>query len=119
MNLKQIIDNPPNPHRNQEGDYFAMGLTEQVLNFISERVDGSSHTLETGCGLSTAVFAYLGARHICITPATYEAERVKEYCSANKISADRLTFYTEASEKVLPELKCEPLDLVLIDGRHG
>jgi len=96
-----------------------MGLTEEVLNFISEHIDDSSRTLETGCGLSTAVLAFLGAHHICITPAENEIERVRDYCTSNTISTDRITFYPHGSESVLPNLNCEPLDLVLIDGRHG
>jgi predicted O-methyltransferase YrrM len=89
------------------------------LRFISEQINDSSHTLETGCGLSTVLFALSGSHHICITPAEYEVEHIKNYCQKNKISTDRLTFYTDPSEGVLPGLECEPLDLVLIDGRHG
>src|SRR5205823_6508985 len=37
----------------------------------------------------------------------------------NEIRIDRLTFYPDLSETILPGLECEPLDLVLIDGRHG
>ncbi|MEP6740885.1 MAG: class I SAM-dependent methyltransferase [bacterium] len=89
------------------------------MRFISEHVDESSHTLETGCGLSTVLFALSGARHICITPAKEEIERIKDYCQTNGIPIDHLTFHMDLSEKVLPGVECEPLDLVLIDGRHG
>ena len=96
-----------------------MGITEEVLRFISDRIDHSSCTLETGCGLSTVAFALTGAHHICITPSENEIELVKDYCRKNDISTDRITFCAEVSEKVLPRRDCEPLDLVLIDGRHG
>jgi len=96
-----------------------MGVSEEVLHFISEHIDRSSHTLETGCGLSTTILAFLGARHICITPARNEIERVQEYCRNHGIATDGITFYPQGSETILPNLDCEPLDLVLIDGRHG
>ncbi len=120
MNLTEIIRNPPTPHREfAGGEYFGMGMTEGVLNFISKHIDDSSYTLETGCGLSTTILAFLGAHHICITPAQSEIERIENYCSSNGIAIDRITFYPDRSETILPNLKCEPLDLVLIDGRHG
>lgn len=96
-----------------------MGVTEEVLSFISQHIDDSSHTLETGCGLSTTILAFLGARHICITPDQSEIERIQDYCKSNSIAIDGITFYPHGSETVLPNLDCEPLDLVLIDGRHG
>lgn len=120
LNLTEIIRNPPTPHREFEGgDYCVMGLTEEVLNFISEHIDDSSCTLETGCGLSTTILAFLGASHICITPAQNEIDRVQEYCRNHGIGIDGITFYPSGSETVLPNLICDPLDLVLIDGRHG
>lgn len=119
MNLAQIIENPPTPHQDATGQYVLWGLTKEVLNFISEHVGPSSHTLETGCGLSTVVFAFLGAHHICITPGEQEIERIRDYCSQNEVCTSRITFHSDISENVLPALECEPLDLVLIDGRHG
>jgi predicted O-methyltransferase YrrM len=120
MNLTDIIKNPPTAHRELEnGEFYSMGLTEEVLNFISTHIDDSSHTLETGCGLSTAVLALLGARHICITPVESEIERIQDYCKLNDIPTNAITFYPSDSEIVLPNLECAPLDLVLIDGRHG
>ena len=96
-----------------------MAVEEAVLRFIQAHVDNSSNTLETGCGLSTVLFALSGARHICITPATDEIDRIKEYCRQNLIALDKVTFHPGPSEKVLPGIECGPLDLVLIDGRHG
>lgn len=96
-----------------------MGVTQEVLDFIISSIDDSSYTLETGCGLSTTVLAFLGANHICITPSQTEIVRVLDYCKSNNIPVDKTTFYPHQSETVLPNLNCEPLDLVLIDGRHG
>jgi predicted O-methyltransferase YrrM len=119
MDLTHLLQNPPRVQRNGEGQFVEMGLTEEVLNFISQRIDASACTLETGCGVSTVVFALAGARHICITPAEHEIQRIRDYCLAENISVNEVTFYADSSEKVLPGLECERLDLVLIDGRHG
>jgi len=119
MDITRLLQNPPRVQRNGQGQFVEMGLPAEVLNFISRHIDASAHTLETGCGVSTIVFALAGTRHICITPAEHEIQRVKEYCLAESVSADRISFHADCSEKVLPALQCEPLDLVLIDGRHG
>ncbi|MFS8085476.1 MAG: class I SAM-dependent methyltransferase [Acidobacteriota bacterium] len=119
MNLTRLLQNPPRVQRNGDGQFVEMGLTGEVLDFTRQRIDASSRTLETGCGVSTVIFALSGARHICITPAEHEIQRIKEYCRAENISTDAISFYADSSEKVLPALQCEPLDLVLIDGRHG
>jgi len=119
VDLTRIIENPPHPHKDRAGQYSVMSITDEVLHFISEHIDNSSYTLETGCGLSTVLFALAGGHHICITPAEHEIQRIKDYCQKNNIPTDQFTFYLDVSEKVLPGLECEPLDLVLIDGRHG
>lgn len=119
MNLSEVIENPPTPHLDNQGTYYSMGLPEPVLRFIEQRINESAHTLETGGGLSTVMFALSGARHICINPAAQEIERIKEYCLGNRIPTQQITFCQDVSEKVLPRLECDKLDLVLIDGRHG
>ena len=119
MNLAHILENPPLPHEDDVGQHVLWGITKEVSYFISEHVNDASYTLETGCGLSTVLFALSRARHICITPAQDEIERIKDYCMKNDIPTDQITFHPDISEIVLPGLKCEPLDLVLIDGRHG
>ena len=119
MNLTEVIQNPPRPHRYPGAEYHCLGLSEPVLRFIEQRIDESANTLETGCGLSTVMFALSGSRHICITPASHEIERIKEYCLGNRIPTHQVTFCQDVSEKVLPRLECDMLDLVLIDGRHG
>lgn len=119
MDLTQIIQNPPSPHIDAKGQFYSMGLPEKVLRFIEQQIDESSNTLETGCGLSTVMFALSRAHHICINPAKHEIEGIRDYCYQNNIPTSQITFYNDVSEAVLPRLECEPVDLVLIDGRHG
>ena len=96
-----------------------MGLTEAALEFIYENINDECKTLETGCGLSTVVFALTGSRHTVIAPAPSEFEITKSYCRERGIPTDQIDFIAEPSQKVLPALELPPLDLVLIDGGHG
>lgn len=96
-----------------------MALPEEACRFIHDNVDASSATLETGCGLSTVVFALTGARHMVIAPIGEELDYLKRYCRERGISTERLTFIASRSQAVLPTLEKAPLDLVLIDGSHG
>src|SRR5258705_1871896 len=119
MNLSDVLNDPPKPHEDAQGGHMVMGLTEAALRFIYENVGAESTTLETGCGLSTAVFALTGSRHTVIAPAPSEFEITKAYCSDRGIATTQINFITEPSQKVLPALESPPLDLVLIDGGHG
>ena len=56
---------------------------------------------------------------MCITPDAREADRIRQYCGDHGIDTSLLTFHHQPSERVLPKLDLEPLDLVLIDGSHS
>src|SRR6476469_8010995 len=114
MNLNDVLNDPPNPHVGN-----VMGLTEAALVFIYENINVECNTLETGCGLSTVVFALKGSRHTVIAPAPSEFEVTKSYCRERGIPTNQIDFIAEPSQKVLPALELPPLDLVLIDGGHG
>jgi len=98
---------------------MVMGLTVGALNFIYENVGVESTTLETGCGLSTVVFAVKGSRHTVIAPAPSEFEITRVYCSDRGIPTSQIDFITQPSQLALPDLELPPIDLVLIDGGHG
>lgn len=119
MNLKQVLADPPAPHKDSSGQFFLMGLSEEVLSFVSERLNSDSQTVETGCGISTVMFALTGARHIVISPAQHEFQIIQAYCHEHHIPTDRVNFLLGASQHILPTLQMPPLDAVLIDGLHG
>jgi hypothetical protein len=60
-----------------------------------------------------------GCRHDCVVPFAAEIEYIRSRCDRLGISHERVTFHQSPSEKLLPQLDPEPLDLVLIDGGHG
>jgi len=119
MDLNEVLADPPKPHGDSRGGFMVMGLTEPALKFIYENVDQSCVTLETGCGLSTVVFALTGSRHTVIAPAPTEFEITRAYCRDRGIAVSQIDFITEPSQRALPDLELAPLDLVLIDGGHG
>ncbi|MDT7542564.1 MAG: hypothetical protein QOE33_2468 [Acidobacteriota bacterium] len=117
--IGKILAARPRIHRTAEGQSMDMSLASDVLDFIMENIPPDASTLETGCGLSTVLFASRSAHHVVITPAREEFETVLRFCAENNIETDALDFREGASELILPSLDVKPLDLVLIDGRHG
>jgi predicted O-methyltransferase YrrM len=111
--LQRLLANPPALHG--ETTYT---LVASALEWI-DRQPRPLRTLETGCGLSTIVFAMRGDQHICITPYSTEPDAVQHYCAENGIDAGSVTFKVERSEAVLPTLDAALRDLVLIDGSHA
>ncbi|HEV3229141.1 MAG TPA: class I SAM-dependent methyltransferase [Solirubrobacteraceae bacterium] len=118
MELKDLLANRPLVHGESASPY-AMGLDEEILAFIDDHVRDSMHTLETGAGVSTALFAVKGSEHTCVVPSATEIERITAWCAAAGVSTDRITFHAARSEELLPRLAPTELDLVLIDGSHG
>lgn len=119
MNITELLENPPPLHRPAGGDFMQMGLAPQVLAFLDSRLTPGAHTLETGAGVSTILFAMKGAHHTAITPVTEEFDRIKDYCRAQGIDVGNVQFVSEPSALALPRLDPTPLDIVLIDGLHG
>jgi predicted O-methyltransferase YrrM len=101
------------------GTPITYGLQADVLHWLASQCHSEMATLETGCGLSTAVFANSGASHICISPFPSEFERVSSWCDDNGIPTDRVTFLGERSDAALPALEARSIDLALIDGSHA
>jgi predicted O-methyltransferase YrrM len=117
MELESILASPPVVHWG--GQNLPMALAPEVLRVIDSAVGPESRTLETGSGLSTALFAAKGCEHHCVVPVRSEILLLEEWCRGHGVSLDRVTFHCAPSEDVLPTLEGGALDLVLIDGAHG
>lgn len=118
--VAQLLADPPMVHGPAESnDLITHGLLPVVLEYLEANVAPGDRTLETGCGLSTIVFAMRGAQHTCIVPNPQEVDRVRGWLADHGISDATLTFLTEPSERVLPTRDLGELDLVLIDGSHS
>ena len=116
MEVADIIADPPIVHPDAPGGVWSTDA--DCYELIAARVGPGSRTIETGCGISTAVFASRGAHHICVTPFASEADATRGWCERNDISTDNLTFLIGSSVDVLPTLEPTAYDLVLIDGEH-
>ena len=111
--LDRVLADPPTLHGTT-----TYTLVSGALAWI-DALPRPLRSLETGCGLSTVVFALRDDEHICITPDASEPDAVRRYCDANGIDLGNVTFHIEPSETVLPSLQATPRDLVLIDGSHA
>jgi predicted O-methyltransferase YrrM len=118
MMLRDLLAHPPRLHE-ADGRPTTYRLADDVLTYIDAHVGASSRTLETGAGVSTVVFAMKGGTHTCVVPDGAQVERITRYCDEHAVSTARVTFEIAASERVLPHLALQGLDLVLIDGCHG
>jgi hypothetical protein len=118
--VRELLADPPLVHEwMSTGGLMTHGLLPEALSFIESTINPGQRTLETGSGLSTVAFALRGAQHTCITPDAAETERLRGYCESHGIDTSGLTFHVSPSERVLPTLDLELLDLVLIDGSHS
>lgn len=113
---QQLRAAPPSLHG--DGDAY-FGLAWPALEWLERTVEPGMTTLETGCGASSIVFAARGADHTVVAPAPGEHSRIREWCEANDIATDRLSFVDESSDTALGAgWAGAPLDLVLVDGAH-
>lgn len=120
MDLQGLLANPPGTHVSKEtGERLPWQIAPEVLGLIDASVGPDSRTLETGAGVSTALFAIKGCAHTCVVPWTSERDRLHAWGAATGVSFERVAFECAQSEEVLPRLGPDPLDFVLIDGGHG
>jgi hypothetical protein len=119
--VDRLLADPPIVHIVDTPEGKAPGVwstEESCYRFIAEVAQPDMCTLETGSGISTALFAAVGCQHRCVTPAAVEAEHLRSYFDRVGISGDQVTFDVAPSHVALPRLT-EPLDMALIDGGHG
>jgi len=120
VDVEELIAADPKLHQSwDESPQRSLKVMDEVLRYIDHNVVDGSRTLETGCGVSTLLFALRRAQHLCVSPDGYAIESIREFCAANRIPLDRVRFEVAPSESVLPRCELETLDLVLVDGSHS
>lgn len=119
MDIRQVVSKRPVLHGTAEGLRMDMGVSPEVLDFLLEHAPEGGRSLETGCGLSTVLFAHRSGHHVAVTPSGEEIADLLDFCRNNGVETGGLELIEGTSEYVLPTLKPDPLDIVLIDGRHG
>ena len=119
MDFEALLLHPPSLHTDRNGNLVSWRAGERLLRYMNAKLTEGDVTLETGAGLTTIVFAMKRCSHTVVVPDQGQADRIREWCTANGVQSDSLTFAVQPSEDVLPHLDPGPLDLVLIDGGHG
>ncbi|MER7268903.1 class I SAM-dependent methyltransferase [Micromonospora carbonacea] len=122
--VTRILADPPSVHPTTAGNPGdppdGVWRTEQACyEFMAQHCPPGTRTLETGLGVSTALFALWQCDHTCITPSPQEKEHLSAYLESRGIDASSLRIELGLSQFVLPTLNRTPLDLVFIDGCHG
>jgi len=79
-------------HTDSVGRPASWMIDPAVLSYLEPLVAKEMHTLETGTGISTVLFALRGADHISITPISGEVELIKRYCQKHSISLQQVEF---------------------------
>jgi hypothetical protein len=117
--VERFIANPPRVHPSAP-DNAAWSTEESCYRFMADQVGNGSRTLETGAGVSTALFTVWGCNHVVVVPFASEAAALERYLDEQGIARDSLTFDLRPSEVALPTLAGgSPFDLVFVDGCHG
>lgn len=115
--LKLLADNPPQVHLNAPRGVW--GAHSSLLRFLAQELRAGSYTLETGLGLSTAVFAARRTQHTSVFLGEGEKAALLAWCDARGVPTEFLELLAGSSSEVLPRLDPGALDLVLIDGCHA
>jgi hypothetical protein len=117
--VDRVIADPPLVHPSAPKGVY--GTDRDCYRFLAKHVQQGHRTLETGAGISSALFAAWGCEHLTIVPSEGEVAVIISYLDRVGIDRGKVRFDTNPSERVLPQLVDAGVeyDLVLIDGGHG
>ena len=101
------------------GREVTAGMHKDVLRWLRASLRPGMRTVETGCGLSTAVFAAGATAHTCVSPFADEYRRIASWCARRGIGTEAVRFVEGRSDVVLPSIDLQDVDLALIDGSHA
>jgi Methyltransferase domain len=112
----RVLADPPQVHPRANGVW---STDPACYEYMATLVKPEFHTLETGLGVSTVLFALWGCHHTCVVYSEAEVIACRQHFESRGISAESVTFHIGPSERVLPNLTLRDLDLVFVDGCHG
>lgn len=117
--VAEVLSDPPPVHGDDAGPLRVWASARDCYEFMARHVKPGSRTLETGCGVSTALFALWGAEHTCVVIVEQEVEILGAWAREKGVDLSGVRFIVGPSDRVLPRLEEPELDLVFIDGSHG
>ena len=120
-----IMNDPPRVHGSEAGERGVWHTSFDGYDFLAEHVQPGARTLETGCGISTALFGVWGTEHTCVVLDQREVDTLCSWAQQREIDLSRVTFEVGRSHNILPRLRPGPrlgrwpLELVFVDGSHA
>ncbi len=121
MPSSQLVDRLMTERPNFHGKgTVSWSATRGTLDLIDRVVEPGNHTLETGAGASTVVFASRGARHTAVSPMAAEHAAIAAYAKTIDIDMSAVTMIAATSDSILPTLPLDDrFDVVFVDGAHS
>jgi hypothetical protein len=113
----RVLADPPQVHGRANSGVWSS--SESVYELMARACQPGSRTLETGLGVSTALFASWGTEHICVVHSQQEVDAIRAYFDDRNLSNAHVRYCVGSSDQVLPSLELPELDLVFIDGSHA
>ena len=117
--IARVFEDPPRVHDVWGAEGGVYSTSTDCYEFLAGHVEPGARTLETGCGVSTALFTLWGAEHTCVVPNEHEAETFRAWAAERGVDLGRVEFAIGSSERVLPGIEPTELDVVFVDGAHG
>jgi hypothetical protein len=118
--LESVLADPPRVHESMGAEGGVWGTSVDCYRWLAERCGPGVRTLETGCGISTALFAVWGCSHTCVVYNQVEVDVMRTWAAERSIALDDVTFVVGSSADVLPGLESPAeLDVMFVDGNHG
>jgi hypothetical protein len=118
--IEDVLRDPPRVHAMHGAEHGVWPTDPDCYAYMGSVATPGAKTLETGCGVSTALFALWGADHTCVVYHQQEADVLLAWAAERDIDTSSLRFEVGPSELVLPRLVDDgELDLVFVDGSHG
>lgn len=119
IGVQELMADPPRVHQHHEGSGGVWATTKECYEFIQQSVSFGDRTLETGCGVSTVVFADCGATHTAVYLDAVEGDVLRKWATHKHFDLSGVTLLPGGSDRILPSLDMGDLDVVMLDGGHA
>jgi predicted O-methyltransferase YrrM len=117
--IATVVADPPRVHEHAGARDGVYGTALDCYEFLAHHAAPGARTLETGLGISTALFAMWGTEHTCVVYDQREVDVLRAWAHERDIDLSRMTFAVGMTDEVLPRLEPTELDLAFIDGGHA
>jgi predicted O-methyltransferase YrrM len=117
--ISTVVGDPPRVHEYAGAPQGVYGTALDCYEFLARHAVPGARTLETGLGISTALFALWGTEHTCVVHDQREVDVLRAWAGERDIDLGRMTFEVGMTDEVLPRLEPTALDLAFVDGGHA